>query len=404
MSDLEILTMGISFTIYSEGENIDRAWPFDVIPRLIPGEEWERVSRGSGAAAAGAQHVHRRHLQRPADHRRRHLPEGTAGGRDELPRGVPRRPSEVRGVGTHLRIRSRPGRRRPVLRVGGQPARAVRCQLRAREPGGREAHVPRAVRAPPDPPGRRLHRRAQQAADVARARRTPRSADRRAHPRHLQLGLLRALVPRPADGRRARRGRRPDGRRRQLRLHEDGAGAGTGRCDLPTDRRPVPRSRGVQSRLDARRARADAGLEGRQRRHRQRARRRRGRRQVRLRLGARHDPLLPERGAADRQRADVPVHVRRRVRLRARPPRRTGAEAGERIGRLRHRHRRPGDARGARDGRGGDPGRPAELGRPADPRPVDRADARGRGDPAPPPRSAAVRPHRQGRATSPPAD
>jgi uncharacterized circularly permuted ATP-grasp superfamily protein len=46
MSDLEILTMGISFTIYSEGENIDRAWPFDVIPRLIPGEEWEQVSRG----------------------------------------------------------------------------------------------------------------------------------------------------------------------------------------------------------------------------------------------------------------------------------------------------------------------------------------------------------------------
>ena len=46
MSDLEILTMGISFTIYSEGENIDRAWPFDVIPRLIPGEEWEQVEQG----------------------------------------------------------------------------------------------------------------------------------------------------------------------------------------------------------------------------------------------------------------------------------------------------------------------------------------------------------------------
>ncbi len=46
ISDLEILTMGISFTIYSDGENIDRAWPFDVIPRLIPGEEWERVERG----------------------------------------------------------------------------------------------------------------------------------------------------------------------------------------------------------------------------------------------------------------------------------------------------------------------------------------------------------------------
>ena len=46
MSDVEILTMGISFTIYSDGENIDRAWPFDVIPRLISGQEWEQVSAG----------------------------------------------------------------------------------------------------------------------------------------------------------------------------------------------------------------------------------------------------------------------------------------------------------------------------------------------------------------------
>ena len=46
VSDLEILTMGISFTVYSDGENIDRAWPFDIIPRLIDGEEWGIVERG----------------------------------------------------------------------------------------------------------------------------------------------------------------------------------------------------------------------------------------------------------------------------------------------------------------------------------------------------------------------
>jgi len=45
-SDLEILTMGITFTVYSDGENIDRAWPFDVVPRLIAGTEWEQVERG----------------------------------------------------------------------------------------------------------------------------------------------------------------------------------------------------------------------------------------------------------------------------------------------------------------------------------------------------------------------
>lgn len=46
VSDLEILTMGISFTVYSDGQNIDRSWPFDIIPRLIPGDEWADVERG----------------------------------------------------------------------------------------------------------------------------------------------------------------------------------------------------------------------------------------------------------------------------------------------------------------------------------------------------------------------
>jgi uncharacterized circularly permuted ATP-grasp superfamily protein len=45
-TELDILTMGITFTVYSDGENIDRAWPFDVIPRIIPGDEWSQVERG----------------------------------------------------------------------------------------------------------------------------------------------------------------------------------------------------------------------------------------------------------------------------------------------------------------------------------------------------------------------
>jgi uncharacterized circularly permuted ATP-grasp superfamily protein len=44
--DSTIVDMGISFTIYSEGDNIDRAWPLDIIPRAMPGSEWDRVERG----------------------------------------------------------------------------------------------------------------------------------------------------------------------------------------------------------------------------------------------------------------------------------------------------------------------------------------------------------------------
>lgn len=45
-AELAIRDLGISFTIYSEGKNIDRAWPFDIIPRVISGRDWDKVSRG----------------------------------------------------------------------------------------------------------------------------------------------------------------------------------------------------------------------------------------------------------------------------------------------------------------------------------------------------------------------
>ncbi|MGB5697709.1 MAG: circularly permuted type 2 ATP-grasp protein [Polyangiales bacterium] len=41
-----IVEMGITFTVYTEGQNIDRAWPFDIIPRVIPSGEWQEIDRG----------------------------------------------------------------------------------------------------------------------------------------------------------------------------------------------------------------------------------------------------------------------------------------------------------------------------------------------------------------------
>jgi uncharacterized circularly permuted ATP-grasp superfamily protein len=38
--------MGITFTVYSEGSNIDRVWPFDIIPRIIDKQEWEKTEAG----------------------------------------------------------------------------------------------------------------------------------------------------------------------------------------------------------------------------------------------------------------------------------------------------------------------------------------------------------------------
>jgi uncharacterized circularly permuted ATP-grasp superfamily protein len=33
-------------TVYDQNANIDRAWPFDILPRVLPASEWERITRG----------------------------------------------------------------------------------------------------------------------------------------------------------------------------------------------------------------------------------------------------------------------------------------------------------------------------------------------------------------------
>ena len=40
-AEMAIQLMGVTFTVYSEQEgSIDRAWPFDIIPRVIPKSDW----------------------------------------------------------------------------------------------------------------------------------------------------------------------------------------------------------------------------------------------------------------------------------------------------------------------------------------------------------------------------
>lgn len=45
-AELAILEMGISFTVYSDEGNIDRAWPFDIIPRILSSIEWRVIEKG----------------------------------------------------------------------------------------------------------------------------------------------------------------------------------------------------------------------------------------------------------------------------------------------------------------------------------------------------------------------
>ena len=42
----EIRRAGITFTVYNDGENIDRPWPLDAIPRIITANEWQGIEKG----------------------------------------------------------------------------------------------------------------------------------------------------------------------------------------------------------------------------------------------------------------------------------------------------------------------------------------------------------------------
>lgn len=45
-AELAVKEMGITFTVYGDGSSIDRSWPIDIVPRLIPSKEWRQIEKG----------------------------------------------------------------------------------------------------------------------------------------------------------------------------------------------------------------------------------------------------------------------------------------------------------------------------------------------------------------------
>ncbi len=46
LADIAFLLQGITFTVYSDGTGTERLFPFDLIPRILPAAEWNRIERG----------------------------------------------------------------------------------------------------------------------------------------------------------------------------------------------------------------------------------------------------------------------------------------------------------------------------------------------------------------------
>jgi uncharacterized circularly permuted ATP-grasp superfamily protein len=46
LQKLSLMNQGITFTVYGEKDGIERIFPFDFVPRIIPAAEWQRVQTG----------------------------------------------------------------------------------------------------------------------------------------------------------------------------------------------------------------------------------------------------------------------------------------------------------------------------------------------------------------------
>src|SRR6187200_2361265 len=41
-----LLQMGITFNVYGERAGMEKIFPFDLVPRIVPAAEWSRIERG----------------------------------------------------------------------------------------------------------------------------------------------------------------------------------------------------------------------------------------------------------------------------------------------------------------------------------------------------------------------
>jgi uncharacterized circularly permuted ATP-grasp superfamily protein len=46
MADVSFRNQGITFTVYSDSSGVEKIFPFDLIPRIVPADEWDTIERG----------------------------------------------------------------------------------------------------------------------------------------------------------------------------------------------------------------------------------------------------------------------------------------------------------------------------------------------------------------------
>ena len=221
LADLSFLLQGITFTVYSDGQGTERLFPFDLIPRILPYSEWERVDRGLSQRVValnlflqdiyGQQRILKdRRIPAALVYSCKHFRREMIG--VEVPRGIY---THICGIDL---VRDSKTGELCVLEDNVRTPSGISYVLENRLVMTRT--FPGRFPAARSPARESLSRGtfAHPAQPFAARRR--RSANRSAHARHLQQRLLRTQLPRAANGHRACRRPRPR-RRRRNRLHED---------------------------------------------------------------------------------------------------------------------------------------------------------------------------------------
>ena len=143
-ADRAFLTQGITFTVYGDEQGTERIFPFDLLPRIITARGVAHARARPDAAADRDQPVPQGRLPRGPHPRRGHRAARAGPQLPPLPARDARRPRPPRHLRLDRRHRPGPPRGRPLRRARGQPARAERRLLHAREPRGHQARASRA--------------------------------------------------------------------------------------------------------------------------------------------------------------------------------------------------------------------------------------------------------------------
>ena len=218
-----LLQRGVTFTVYADSQGTERIMPFDLIPRIIPGNEWSRLSRGI------AQRVRALNaFLADVYHDQRILREGVVP--CDLVYSSKFFCREMIGVRLFRNIYIHVS---GIDLIRGSDGTYYVLEDNLRSPSGisyvlenrdvLKRSFPKLFETLPAAAGRRLSAPPARRASQRRAG-IDGSDHRAAHAGHLQRGLLRAHVARAPHGRRAGRGQRSR-RARQRRLYENDARA-----------------------------------------------------------------------------------------------------------------------------------------------------------------------------------